>query len=272
MASSDIDRIFAGSIPKLYDTYLVPLIFEPYALDLANRLGSRAVSRVLEVAAGTGAVTRALASTLPESVEIIATDLNQDMLDEASLVGTKRPVEWQEADAMDLRFPDESFDAVLCQFGVMFFPDRVKAFSEVHRVLKPGGVFIFNTWDEIKDNEFANTVTVALEPLFPGDPPRFLARRPHGYHDRRVIEQDLSNGGFARSPRVDVVAARSRATSPRIPAMAYCQGTPLRAEIESRDPKGLAEATDVAAEAIAKKFGRSAVDGKMQALIVTVES
>jgi SAM-dependent methyltransferase len=270
--SSDSDKIFAGSIPKLYDTYLVPLIFEPYAADLADRLSSRSLSRVLEIAAGTGVVTRALASALHESVSIVATDLNQAMLDHASAVGAKRPVEWRQADAIELPFGDGTFDAVVCQFGVMFFSEKSKAFSEARRVLRPGGVFLFNVWDRIRENEFADTVTTALESLFPEDPPRFLARTPHGYYDHGIIARDLADAGFVGSPRIDTVAARSRATSPRVPAIAYCQGTPLRNEIESRDASRLSEATDIAAEAIAKRFGRGGVDGKIQAHIVTVET
>jgi SAM-dependent methyltransferase len=267
----DVDKVFAGSIPKLYDTYLVPLIFEPYAADLANRLRSRPFSRLLEIAAGTGVVTRALASALPESVSIVATDLNQAMLDRAAVVGTKRPVEWRQADALKLPFPDGTFDAVVCQFGVMFFPDKPKAFSEAHRVLRPGGVFIFNAWDRIEENEFADSVTSTLASIFPNDPPRFLARTPHGYNDRGTIERDLASGGFTASPRIDTVAARSRAKSPLDPAIAYCQGTPLRSEIEARDAARLGEATDIAGEAVAKRFGRGAVDAKIQAHIVTVE-
>jgi len=250
----------------------VPLIFEPYAVDLVNRLGSRPLSRVLEIAAGTGVVTRALASALPESVSIVATDLNQAMLDQASAVGTKRPVEWRQADAMQLPFRDGTFDAVVCQFGVMFFPEKAKAFAEARRMLRPGGVFLFNAWDRIEENEFADTVTTALESVFPKDPPRFMARTPHGYYDRSHIARDLANGGFTASPRIDTVAARSRAKSPREPAIAYCQGTPLRNEIETRDATRLAEATDVATEAITKRFGRNAVDGKIQAHIVTIEA
>jgi SAM-dependent methyltransferase len=272
MSNTDTDKVFSGSIPKLYETYLVPLIFEPYAADLANRLASRTLSRVLEIAAGTGVVTRALASALPESASIVATDLNQAMLDQASVVGTKRTVEWRQADAMQLPFGDGTFDAVVCQFGVMFFPEKSRAFSEARRVLRPGGVFIFNVWDRIAENEFADTVTTALESLFPEDPPRFMARTPHGYHDHRTVERDLANGGFVASPRIDTVAARSRATSSRVPAIAYCQGTPLRNEIEARDAARLGEATDIAAEAIARRFGRGAVEGKIQAHIVTIEN
>ena len=272
MASPDTDKVFTGSIPKLYETYLVPLIFEPYAADLVDRLASRSLTRVLEIAAGTGVVTRKLASVLPGKVSIIATDLNQPMLDMASAIGTKRPVELRQADAMQLPFADGTFDAVVCQFGVMFFPEKAKAFSEARRVLRSGGVFIFNVWDRIKENEFADTVTTALESLFPGDPPRFMARTPHGYYDRPTIERDLASGGFTKSAQIATVAARSRAKSSRVPAVAYCQGTPLRSEIETRDASRLGEATDIAAEALARRFGRGAVNGKIQAHIVTVDN
>jgi len=272
LSTPDTDRIFTGSIPKLYETYLVPLIFEPYALDVANRLASKSPARVLEIAAGTGVVTRHLASVLPGSVSIIATDLNQPMLDMASAIGTMRPVEWRQADAMHLPFQDGTFDAVVCQFGVMFFPEKSKAFSEARRVLRSGGVFIFSVWDRIDENEFADSVTTALESLFPGDPPRFLARIPHGYYDRPTIKRDLANGGFMRAPHISTVAARSRATSPQVPAVAYCQGTPLRNEIEARDASRLGEATDIATEALARRFGPGPVDGKIQAHIVTIES
>ena len=265
------DKVFAGSIPALYDAYLVPLIFEPYAADLARRVAARAPARVLEIAAGTGVVTRALASALPAGASIIATDLNQAMLDQAAKIGTARPVEWRQADAMQLPFGDGAFDAVVCQFGVMFFPDKPKAFAETRRVLKRGGVFLFNVWDRIEDNEIAETVTAALAAVFPEDPPRFMARTPHGYHDRDAVTRDLAAGGFAASPRVDTVTARSRAASPDVAALAYCQGTPLRGEIEARDAARLAEATAVATRAIATRFGRGPVDGKIQAHVVTVE-
>jgi len=229
------DKVFSGSIPKLYESHLVPLIFEPYAADLTHRVASRFPARVLEIAAGTGVVTRSLAAALSERVSIVATDLNQPMLDFASTIRTNRPVEWRQADAMQLPFPDGMFDVVICQFGVMFFPEKSKAFSEARRVLRSGGVFIFNVWDRIEENEFADTVTTALESLFPKDPPRFLARTPHGYCDRLTIERDLANGGFTASAQITTVATRSRAESPRVPAIAYCHGTPLRNEIEARD-------------------------------------
>ncbi len=266
------DKVFAGSIPELYDTYMVPLIFEPYATDLARRLAARRPSRVLEIAAGTGVVTRALATALPSSVDIVATDLNQPMLDRAASVGACRPIEWRQADAMALPFDDGSFDAVVCQFGVMFLPDKPRAYAQARRMLAPGGVLLFNVWDRIEENEFAATVTDALASLYPQDPPRFMARTPHGYCETDVIAQDLAKAGFTGPPLIETLAARSLAASSRIPAVAYCQGTPLRNEIESRGATRLAYATAVCADALARRFGAGAVDGKIQAHIVAIEA
>jgi SAM-dependent methyltransferase len=197
------------------------------------------------------------------------------MLDTAAAIGTSRPVQWRQADAMQLPFANGMFDAVVCQFGVMFFPDKASAFAEVGRVLGPGGVFIFNVWDRIEVNEFADTVTTALASVFPADPPRFMARIPHGYFDRAAIARDLAAGGFSATPRFDTLAARSRAASARDVAVAYCQGTPLRNEIEARDASRLEEATDAAAEAIARRFGDgkegTVVEGMIQAQVVTIE-
>lgn len=266
------DSTFSAPISQIYERLLVPLIFEPYAAELATRVAATTVHRVLEVAAGTGVVTRALASLLPPSVVITATDLNAAMLEQAAAVGTSRPVTWRQADAMHLPFDDAAFDVVVCQFGVMFFPDKAKAFSEARRVLRRGGLFLFNVWDRIEENEFADTVTTALESFFPDDPPRFMRRIPHGYCDRPTIERDLAQGGFTNVAQCTTVMARSRAESSRVPAMAYCQGTPLRNEIEARDAARLTEATDAAAEAIALRFGRGAVDGKIQAYTVAVSA
>ncbi|MEO8486626.1 MAG: class I SAM-dependent methyltransferase [Betaproteobacteria bacterium] len=271
MNPSNTDRAFSGSIPQLYERLLVPLIFEPYATDLARRVAQRAPRRVLEIAAGTGVVTRHLAKLLPASVAIVATDLNPPMIEHAAAIGTSRPVDWRQADAMQLPFDDGTFDAVVCQFGVMFFPDKGKAFAEARRVLRPGGTLLFNAWDRIEENEFALVVTEALATAFPDDPPRFMARVPHGYHARTTIAGDLARGGFGQVPEITTIAARSIADSPRVPATAYCQGTPLRNEIEARDAKRLEEVTDLAADAIARRFGPGAVDGKIQAHVVTVE-
>ncbi|HKX42428.1 MAG TPA: class I SAM-dependent methyltransferase [Burkholderiaceae bacterium] len=273
MTAPGSDTAFAGSIPELYDSVLVPLIFEPYAADLARRVAALAPARVLETAAGTGVVTRAMAQVLPTPVDIVATDLNQAMLDRAAAVGTPRPVRWQQADAMQLPFDDASFDLVVCQFGAMFFPDRAHAFAQARRVLRPGGVLLFNVWDGIEHNEFADTVTAALAGVFPADPPRFMARTPHGYHDRDAIARDLADAGFAAAPQIETVAMRSRAASARVPAIAYCQGTPLRNEIEARcaatGQTDLAAATATCEAALIRRFGAGPVDGRIQAHVVT---
>lgn len=269
MSSNTRDSLFTDSISGNYEKYLVPLIFEPYASDLATRLAARSVSRVLEVAAGTGVATRSLAALLPQQVSIVATDLNQPMLDQAAARGSARPVTWRQADVMQLPFEPAEFDAVVCQFGVMFFPDKALAFSEVRRVLKPGGVFLFSVWDKIEDNEFADTVTRALARLHPADPPRFLARTPHGYYDPKLIQRDLAHAGFTTAAEFATVSAQSRADSAQIPALAYCQGTPLRNEIEARGLE-LEAATQYAAEAVAQQFGAGAVEGKIQAHVFTI--
>jgi ubiquinone/menaquinone biosynthesis C-methylase UbiE len=262
------DTVFAGSIPSLYDRYLGPLIFEPYARDLANRLSALNEGRVLETAAGTGIVTRALNRSLPPGVGIVATDLNQPMLDHAAAQVSSSRVSWQKVDAQALPFPDGAFDAVVCQFGVMFFPDRQKAYREARRVLKPGGRFIFSAWDKIEHNEFADLVTAAVADMFPHDPPRFLARTPHGYHDIEAIVADVRSAGFA-DVAAETLTRRSVASSCRDPAIGYCQGTPLRNEIELRDANRLAEATEAAAARIGARFGNGPVDGMIQAHVIT---
>ncbi len=272
MRATGTDAIFGGSIPDTYETLLVPLIFEPYAADLAARVASLRPRRVLEIAAGTGAATRAMAKVLGAGAHLVATDLNQPMLDRGAAAGTERPVEWRQADAMDLPFGDGSFDAVVCQFGVMFFPDLRRGLAEARRVLRPGGALLFSVWDRIEENEFAAAVTEALARVFPSDPPRFLARTPHGHHDPALLSADLAAGGFAGSPRVVTRSARSRAGSPAVPAVAYCQGTPLRAEIEARPGVGLAEATQACADALARRFGPGPVDGKIQAHVLTISA
>jgi ubiquinone/menaquinone biosynthesis C-methylase UbiE len=262
------DKLFAGSIPEIYDRFLVPLIFEPYARDLAERIGRADPKTVLEIAAGTGVVTRAMASRLPAQARLTVTDLNQPMLDHAKARQPDSRIEWRQADALALPFTDESFDAVVCQFGAMFFPDKVQGYREARRVLKPGGRFFFNVWDRISENEFADVVMQALAEVFPDDPPRFMARTPHGYHDVERIRRELGDAGFS-DISIEALDHRSKAASPRDPAIAYCQGTPWRNEIEARDPSRLQEATDRAAEAVAKRFGDGAVDGRIRAFVIT---
>jgi ubiquinone/menaquinone biosynthesis C-methylase UbiE len=226
---------------------------------------------VLETAAGTGAVTRAIAAAVPTAA-LVSTDLNQAMLDHAAAGHPNREaVQWQRADALALPFEDASFDAVVCQFGAMFFPDKTKGYAEARRVVKPDGQFLFSVWGPIADNEFADVVTEALARMFPDDPPRFLARTPHGYNDGERIRDELKAAGFS-DVSIETVDASSDAASARDPAVAYCHGTPLRNEIEARAPGGLARATDAAAQALADRFGTGAISGRIQALVITASA
>jgi ubiquinone/menaquinone biosynthesis C-methylase UbiE len=262
------DKVFAGSIPENYDRYMVPLIFESYARDIARRAGALSPKAVLETASGSGVVTRALAPGLSPDASYIVTDLNQPMLDYAATRQKQDSrIAWRKADAQSLPFEDAAFDLVCCQFGVMFFPDRPSAYREARRVLKPGGSFLFNAWDRIEENVFADDVTTALADFFPDDPPRFMARTPHGYHDTALIRSDLAKAGFS-NVTIETRAEESRAPSARQVAVAYCQGTPLRNEIEARGADKLEAATEHAASAIARKHGSGEVAAKIQAHVI----
>lgn len=264
----EADKLFSGSIPENYDRYMVPLIFEPYAEDMAQRVAALSPHAVLEIAAGSGVVTRALAPRLAPDASYTVTDLNQPMIDYAA---SRQPhdtrITWRQADALALPFDNATFDVVCCQFGAMFFPDRVRGYSEARRVLKPGGHFLFSVWDRIEDNVFADDVTNTLARIFPNDPPRFLARTPHGYHDTALIRSDVESAGFSRVT-IDTRAEQSRAPSPRLPAVAYCHGTVLRNEIEARQAGGLDAATDTVTAALADKHGRGEVAAKIQAHVI----
>src|SRR5437879_8665851 len=225
---SESDKAFTGSIPENYDRHMVPLIFESYAQDMAQRAAALAPKAVLETAAGSGVVTRALAATLSADARYVATDLNQSMLDYAATrQNADSRISWRQADAQALPFEDGAFDLVCCQFGMMFLPDRPSGYREARRVLKPGGSFLFNVWDRIEENIFADDVTTALATFFPDDPPRFMARTPHGYHDITLIRSDLAKAGFL-DVTIETREAVSRAVSPLHAATAYCQRTPLR--------------------------------------------
>jgi SAM-dependent methyltransferase len=264
------DNTFGSSIAELYERLLVPMLFAPYAEDIARRLPREGVGRVLEIAAGTGAVTRVLARTLPADASLVATDLNPAMLERAKAHALARTVEWRQADVMALPFDDASFDVVVCQFGAMFFPDRPRAFGEVRRVLRDGGVFLFNVWDRLEENEVPDVITRALATMFPANPPTFMRRIPHGYFDRAAVERDLRGGGFGTPRAFDTVTVRSVASSAREAAVAFCQGTPTRNEIEALGPSALDAATDAAERAVADVFGHGAIEGKIQAHVVEV--
>jgi ubiquinone/menaquinone biosynthesis C-methylase UbiE len=220
----------------------------------------------MRVAAGSGIVTRALLAHLPGECHVVATDLNPPMIDYAGRqVGDER-VTWRQADAGALPFGNSSFDVVACQFGVMFFPDKIAAYREARRVLRPGGTFLFSVWSAIERNDFADIITVAVTAIFPDDPPRFFARIPHGYHDRAAIEAGLRAAGFS-TVTSETVRRETRSISAHHAAFGFCQGTPLRNEIEARDPTRLQEATEAAAAALRARFGDGPISGSGEAIV-----
>ena len=264
---ANADTVFSGAIAQHYERHFGPPLFGPYAEDIVRRLSGFSSGTLLEVAAGTGIVTATMARTLPASVAITATDLNQPMLDFAAAKPGLERVAWQHADAMNLPFADAMFDVVVCQFGVMFFPDRPRAHAEARRVLKANGRYIFNVWDSLRHNPVAGIVQSAVADLYPAAPPGFIGRTPFGYHDPDVIRADLRAAGFDTCT-TETATTRWDASSFRDPAIAFCQGSPLRAEIEAADADGPARATDAAAAAIAAHFGDGSPSFPMRALVV----
>ncbi len=271
MEASDWSDYHAGSSSSVFDVYdelMVPLIFQPYADDVAARLTDLREGSILEVAAGTGVATRALAAGLPAEVSITATDLVPGMLDRAQRIGTKRPVTWEQANVMALPYGPESFDAVVCQFGAMFFEPRSDAFAEVRRVLRPGGRFLFSVWDGLDRNPFAAVVSDAVQGHFSDDPPRFLERKPYSYHDIETIRADLSRGGFNAEPAIEQLEFESRAGTATDVATAFCGGTPLRDEIVSRGSEQLGDAITTATAAVAERFGPVDPQSRISAQVI----
>ncbi|MDP3713926.1 MAG: methyltransferase domain-containing protein [Mycobacteriales bacterium] len=263
--SDSASRVWAADMSEAYDEHLVPAVFRPFADDLAARVASQRPRDVLELAAGTGVLTGALLQRLP-GVRVTATDLNVAMVD----LGSARvpAATWQQADAMRLPFPDAMVDLVACQFGVMFFPDRPAAYAEVARVLKPGGHVVFTAWCPLATHDVEAAVLKALEEVFPQDPPSFLDRVPHGYHDQERITADLLAAGL-RGIRIEPIELECRGRSAVDLARGYCRGTPLRAEIEARGD--LDTATRAVAASLVGAFGAGPVVGHMAALVVTAE-
>lgn len=262
------DAAFAGSIPVLYERYLTPLLFQPYAVDIAKRIAPLAPRRLLETAAGTGVVTRELERELGEGTAITATDLNQGMIDVATTTRRSGHASWVQCDAMALPFDENSFDVVVCQFGVMFFPEKTLAYREAARVLADEGVFIFTVWDSLASNDVTRIIAEALTARYPDDPPSFIERVPFGYFDVDLIRSELMESGFSEVT-AETVTLPSRADAARDAAIGVCQGSPVRAEIESREPDGLQAATEDAARALAAEFGSGRLESTMQAITVT---
>lgn len=244
------DTAFVGSVPEQYERLMVPLIFEEPARHLAAAVTALGPGDVLETAAGTGVLTRLVE---PGVRRLVATDLNEPMLRAAERLLPSPTVEWQVADAQELPFAEDEFDVVVCQFGAMFFPDRVRAFREAARVLRPGGSYLFSVWDRIETSGVAAVVTDALRAAGPEGPVDFLARTPHGHHDTGLLTRELERAGFA-SVEVTAIEGTSRCTA-EIGAIAYCQGTPLSAEIAAHPTLDVARATQIATVALRERYG-----------------
>lgn len=263
----DQELRFTGSVPDKYETLMVPLIFRPYADELARRARAFRSRRVLETAAGTGAVTRALHLALPDA-EIIATDLNQPMLDvnAASIASDK--VRFIQADALQLPFDDESFDLVVCQFGAMFFPDKVRGHSEARRVLRDDGSYLLAIWDSIERNPLTDVTQQVLIDAFPDDPPLFMREGPFAYSDPSQIESDLHEAGFG-TVEIETIEKRSRSPSAEDAASALCFGTPMGVEVDEREPGGLERVYPLVEQALRQFEGPDGIDAPMSAHIVT---
>jgi ubiquinone/menaquinone biosynthesis C-methylase UbiE len=261
------DTVFAGSIPLIYERYMVPLIFHPYAQHAAERARGLYPRRILETAAGTGVLTEALHKVLPDA-EIVATDLNQPMLERAMSRLRSPNIRFLQGDALSLPFDDDSFDLVACQFGVMFFPNKVKANREAWRVLRDGGTYLLLVWNNIDTNLATKVAGRAVADLFPENCAAFYERVPFRYFDTAAIEDDLRAAGFARI-EIETVELRSRAASARDAAIALTQGTPMRSEIEKEGEGALALATDAASAALRQFESAQGFDAPMSAHIVT---
>ncbi len=258
---------FIGSVPDHYNQLMVPLIFRAYAQEIARRALAFGPKSILETAAGTGAVTEALHEALP-TARIVATDLNQPMLDVAAERFGPDQIGFVLADAQELPFEAGSFDLVVCQFGAMFFPDKVRAHAEARRVLKEGGHYLLAIWDKIERNTLSDVVQKTLIELFPIDPPLFIREGPFGYADPLAIEGDLHEAGF-ETVDIETLEFRSRGPSARDAAKAFCYGTPMAIEIEDREPGSLERAFAAVEQAFRQFEAANGIDEPMAAHIVT---
>jgi ubiquinone/menaquinone biosynthesis C-methylase UbiE len=261
----DRNVVFAGQIPKNYDRYLGPVIFEPYARDIGRRLVDRKIQSLLEIACGTGIVTRHLRNRLPMSVKIIATDLNADMFEFAkSKFRDGERVRWQQADAGALPFPDESFDAVVCQFGFMFVPDKAGAMRESYRVLRNGGVLLFNVWDSFDANPFGQIAHTTIASFFDQDPPRFY-EIPFSLYDSKLVRQLLQTVGFERIEMFSETRL-CRSSSAKDFATGLVRGNPVGTEATERgvDPEHLIAAV---AKQLGERFGAAPLESTMRAIV-----
>lgn len=259
---------FAGSVPRTYHDHLGGLFFVPYAKDLARRVPAPSWkhARVLEIACGTGILTAELLGALGDCATLIATDLNQAMIDVARSLAKSEFVEWKVADASSLPFDAGSFDVIVCQFGVMFFADKVQAAREVRRVLRPGGTYLFNVWGTLAENPIGRVAHETVNSLFPSEPVTFY-QVPWGYFDRRQIADDLRRGGFD-DVAIDTVDLEGCAPSAEDAALGLVQGTPVVNTIRERGTVSPEEVTRAVAAAYRREFGAGAIRVPMRGHVI----
>ena len=260
------DRTFAHSTPALYDRYMGPLLFEPYAKLVAERCAALQPDRILETAAGTGIVTRAVHRAAPRA-QVVATDINPAMLEFARHALRSQHVSFQPGDAQNLPFADRSFDVILCQFGVMFFPDKIRANQEARRVIRPDGNYLLVTFDRLELNPIAKAAEDAVSALFAHDPFDYMERGPFCYADPARIKHDLLAAGFTNI-EIETTKLSSRVNA-RDAAQGLVFGSPFRSEIERRNPSALDRAGEAVAQALTRWDGK---DAPMSAHVVTART
>jgi ubiquinone/menaquinone biosynthesis C-methylase UbiE len=248
-----INTSFSGSIPQNYDAYLGPMFFEPFSHHIAAHLATVSPKAVLELACGTGRLTRQLDALLEHGTRIVATDVNPAMLGFAQAALHERGIEWGTVDAVELPYADNTFDLLVAQFGVMFYSDRTKAYREALRVLRPGGKLIFTCWNRIEENPAARITQEVVKNFFPIDTPAFYTV-PFAYHDRAVIREEVLTAGFAHVS-LEVVALEGRAASATDAARGLLEGSPIHTSIVDRDPALLPTMREVLAGRLAERFG-----------------
>lgn len=256
---------FVGSVPASYEKYLGPFLFEVYAKDIANRL-PKGLNSVLETACGTGRVTRHLLNVVGDSGKIVATDFNGDMIAIAREKVIDKRIDWQVADAQDLPFDDNTFDAVVCQFGVMFFPDKIKAFAESYRVLKPGGHFVFNSWDSLQYNPVPAMVDKALKEEFTEEAPDFLEEGPFSFFDHNEINKLLQVAGF-QNIEIEVVSRESGYDSTDAILNGFLDGTPLSPFLQEKGEHRKASVREKIREQLNSSYGERSDKVKLQAIV-----